>query len=418
VSYCRHIAVVGTSHRHAPLARREQLRLADDAAGALVRRLAAHGIEAVALSTCNRTEIYVAGADPASATRLAAAELAALSTGAAPSTGAALYRHEDEQAARHLFRVAAGLDSLVAGETQILGQVRAAHAQALDLGSSGRALNRLFQFAIEAGRRVRTETELARHPVSIPSVAVELVRRELGAVRGLRTVVVGTGAMAELVALNLVHRNVGRLSIAGRTGARAAELALRLDAEWLPLDDLRSGIADADVVLSATSAPDFVVTRALVAGRTKPLLLVDLAVPRDIDPDIARVPGCTVRNVDDLESIAAWGLDRRLGEVPRAEAIAAEEAARFALWLREAAVAPAIASLRRRAEEIRIAELARVAGRLAHLPAADRRSIESLTAQLVAKLLHAPTVRAKEAAAREQNMYADALLHLFALNDG
>jgi glutamyl-tRNA reductase len=409
VSHRRHVAVVGTSHRHASLDRREQLRLDDDAACAVVRRLAQHGCEAAALSTCNRTELYVAGADVDSACRLADSELG----------GAALYRYDDEQAARHLFRVAAGLDSLVAGETQILGQVRAAHARALDLGSSGRTLNRLFQFAIEAGRRVRTETELARHPVSIPSVAVELVQRELGDLRGLRAVVVGTGSMAELVALNLVHRHVGRLSIAGRNGSRAAEIALRLDVEWLPLGELARGLHDADVVVSATSAPSFVVTRRELESREpgSRLLLVDLAVPRDIDPDVGRIPGCALRNVDDLESIAASSLDRRLGEVPRAEAIVAEESARFVLWQREAAAAPAIASLRRRAEEIRTAELARVAGRLAHLSPAERRSIESLTAQIVAKLLHAPTIRAKEAAARDENMYADALLHLFALND-
>ena len=411
MSGARQIAVAGTSHRHAPLDRRERLRLDDDVADGIVRRLAADGYEAVALSTCNRTELYLAGPDAQAARRRALAELRSL------GADAACYRYEDERAARHLFRVAAGLDSLVAGETQILGQVRAAHALALAAGATGRALNRLFQQAIEAGRRVRTETDLARHPVSVPSVAVELAERELGDLAGLSALVVGTGAMGQLVALNLLHRGVGRLAVAGRNPSRAAELALRLDAEWLQLDDLRLGLAAVDVVFSATAATDHVITQQHVGLARRPLLLVDLAVPRDVDPTVDVLPGCTVRTIDDLQDVAAAGLNRRLTEVPRAEAIVAEEAGRFGVWQRELAAAPAIASLRRRAEQIRTAELARAAARLAHLSPAERRSVETLTAQIVAKLLHAPTVRAREAAGRDENMYADALLHLFAIDD-
>jgi glutamyl-tRNA reductase len=411
VTGARQVVVVGTSHRHAPLERRERLRLDDERAAGIVRRLASDGHEAVALSTCNRTELYIAGADARTARRRAEVELASL------GAGATLYRYEGERAARHLFRVAAGLDSLVAGETQILGQVRAAHALALDAGSSGRTLNRLFQQAVEAGRRVRTETEVARHPVSVPSVAVELVQRELGDLSGLSALVVGAGSMGQLVALNLVHRRVGRLAVAGRTGSRAAELALRLDADWIPFDELERALEGVDVVLSATSAPGYVITPRQIRHARRSLLLVDLAVPRDVDPEVSSLPGCTVRNLDHLEHVAASSLERRLGELPRAEAIVTEEAARFLVWHRELAAAPAIASLRRHAEEIRTAELARAAGRLADLSPAERRSVESLTAQIVAKLLHAPTVRAKQAAGRDEKMYADALLHLFALND-
>jgi glutamyl-tRNA reductase len=251
----------------------------------------------------------------------------------------------------------------------------------------------------------------------VPSVAVELAERELGDLAGLSALVVGTGAMGQLVALNLLHRGVGRLAVAGRDPSRAAELALRLDAEWLQLDDLRLGLADVDVVFSATAASDHVITQQHVDLARRPLLLVDLAVPRDVDPTVGVLPGCTVRTIDDLQDVAAAGLDRRLTEVPRAEAIVAEEAGRFGVWQRELAATPAIASLRRRAEQIRTAELARAAARLAHLSPAERRSVETLTAQIVAKLLHAPTVRAREAAGRDENMYADALLHLFAIDD-
>jgi len=407
----RHVVVVGTSHRHVSIERREQLRMCDARAAEVVQRLSSHGHEAVALSTCNRTEPYAAGPDARAARGAAEAELRLL------GAGDALYRYEDEQAARHLFRVAAGLDSLVAGETHILGQVRAAHGLALDEGSSGAALNRLFQQAIEAGRRVRTETEVARHPVSIPSVAVELAQRELGDLAARSALIVGAGTMGQLVALNLTHRGIGRLAVTGRTVSRAAELALRLDAEWLELDGLADALSGVDVVFSATSSPEHVITAREVGATRRPLLLVDLAVPRDVDPAVADLPGCTVRNVDDLETVAASSLDRRMRELPRAEAIAAEEAALFVQRQRERAAAPAIASLHRRAEEIRAAEVARAAGRLASLSPTERRSVESLTAQIVAKLLHVPTIRAKEAARRDENMYADALLHLFALND-
>ena len=406
----RHVVVVGTSHREEPLARRERLRLGPTQAAVVAQRLAAQGLEAVALSTCGRTELYVAGADVRTARRRAGDAVEELGT-------AGTYSHEDERAARHLFRVAAGLDSLVTGESQILGQVREAHRLALDADASGRTLNRLFRQAVEAGKRVRTETELGRHPISIASVAVELVRRELGELADLRVLVVGTGSTAQLVGLNLLHGGAGRFAIAGRTPARAAELALRLDADWVPLDALADEIARVDVVVSATSAHGYVVTRNDIAPRARPLLLVDLAVPRDIDPAVRSLDGCALRDVDELEDVAASSLAMRLREVPRAEAIAAEEAAAFAAWLRELAATPAIASLHRRAEEIRVAELTRAAGRLTGLSPAQRRTVESLTTQIVGKLLHTPMIRAKEAAGREEGAYADALLHLFALNE-
>jgi len=406
----RHVVVVGTSHRHLPLELRERLRLDVARTVEVVERLAVHGVEAVALSTCNRTELYVAGADSRAARDRAEAALNDLGTGAA-------YVQEDERAARHLFRVAAGLDSLVAGESQILGQVRAAHRLALDAGASGPTLNRLFHRAVEVGKRVRTETELARHPVSVASVAVELVRRERGPLAGLSALVVGTGATAQLVALNLVHQGVGRLTVAGRTPARAAELALRLNADSTGLDELGRTLEGMDVVVSATAAPGYVVTPTHVRPRRRPLLFVDVAVPRDVDPAVRSLPSCMLRDVDDLEDVAASGREQRLRAAPKAEAIATEEAAAFAAWQRELTAVPAIASLRRRAEEIRAAELARAAGRLVGLSSTERRTVESLTAQIVGKLLHTPMIRAKEAAGREERMYADALAHLFALNE-
>jgi glutamyl-tRNA reductase len=405
-----HVVVVGSSHQHLPLDRRARLRLDTPRAAVVAENLSAHGLEAVALSTCNRTELYVAGADARTAHRRAAdafEELGAVSG----------FAHADEDAARHLFRVAAGLDSLVTGESQILGQVRAAHGLALETGASGRTLNRLFRQAVEVGKRVRTETDLARHPVSIPSIAVELLRRELGNLTDLNVVVIGTGATAQLVALNLRHRGAGRIAIAGRTPARAAEVASRLRVDQVSFDDLADRIEDADAVVSATSALGYVVTPAHIARRARPLLLVDLAVPRDVDPTVALLPGCTVRDIDGLADIAEASLVRRFHEVPRAEGIAAEEAAAFDEWRRELTAAPAIASLRRRAEEIRITELARTAGRLAGLSPAQRRTVESLTAQIVGKLLHTPMIRAKEAAALEDGAYADVLSHLFALDE-
>jgi glutamyl-tRNA reductase len=407
------LVLVGISHHRAPVEVRERVALTPGQAAELSRELAADGTEAVCLSTCNRTELYVAHEDAAEAGRRA--EAALFDAQLAP----ALYRLRDEAAALHLFRVAAGLDSLVPGEGEILGQVRAAY----ELGASGPLLDRLFRQALHAGKKVRAQTAIAESPASVSAAAAALAQQVFGELTGRRILVVGAGKMSELAARNLLSRGAHIAFVANRTVDRAAQLARHFGGEPLPLERIGEELARADVVVSSTSAAGFVLRRgdvaaALPARKGRPLFLIDLAVPRDLDPAIHELDGCYLYDIDDLQAVVAESLAGRRREAERAEAIVAEEAERFRTWQASLDVVPAIASLRARAEEIRTAELARLEARLGRLSEAERRAVESTTAQIVNKLLHLPTVRMKQAAVTANGvLYADAVRHLFGLGE-
>jgi glutamyl-tRNA reductase len=410
------LALVGTSHHRAPVEVRERVALDREAAGALARRLAGEGIEAVCLSTCNRTELYLGGAGVEARAEAALRELAG---DAEPELVPALYRLRDGAAALHLFRVAAGLDSLVPGEGEILGQVRTAYEQ----GVTGPLLDRVFRQALHAGKKVRAHTAIAESPASVAAAAAALAQQVFGDLTGHRIVLVGAGKISEQAARNLVSRGAEIAQVANRTLDRAADLAAGLGAEALALDDLGQELERADVIVSSTSAPGVVLHRddvaaALKGRRGRPLLLIDLAVPRDLDPGIHELDGCYLYDIDDLEAVVSESLTGRRREAERAEAIVAEEAERFREWQASLDVVPAIASLRARAEEIRAAELARVDARLSRLSETERRAVEAVTAQIVNKLLHLPTVRMKEAAVTADGvLYADAVKHLFGLGE-
>jgi glutamyl-tRNA reductase len=411
------LALVGVSHRSAPVELRERVAVDLDGAAALARTLAV-GAEAVVLSTCNRTEIYVAQpeGDPETVAEEALARLAA---DARSELAPVAYRLSDESAALHLFRVAAGLDSLVPGEGEILGQVR----DAFDAGSTGPLLDRVFRMALHAGRRARVETAIGESPSSVPSAAAALAQQVFDGLAGRRVVLVGAGRMSDLTARNLRSRGAVITAVANRTVDHAQELAERHDARAVGLDALGAELVDADIVVASTSSPGFVLrlgelAQELRSRRGRPLLLVDLAVPRDIDPALATLDGCFVYDIDDLEAVVAASLEGRRAEAHRAERIVAAEAARFREWQASLAVVPAIASLRAWAEAIRSAELERLEGRLGALADADRKLVETATAQIVNKLLHLPTVRLKEAAVTADGvLYADAVRHLFGLED-
>ena len=411
------LTLVGVSHHRAPIELRERVALDLDGSAALGRRIAAAGGEAVVLSTCNRTELYVARELGADAQAVAA--LLDLSGDRAGELGAVLYRLADESAALHLFRVAAGLDSLVPGEGEILGQVR----QAAEAGATGPFLERLFRQAVTTGRKVRVETAIGESPASVPSAGAALAQQVFGDLDGRRVLLLGAGKMSELTARNLVSRGAVIGGVANRTLEHGAELARRLGATALVLDRVGDELARADVVVASTSAPGFVISRPAVRGalrarRGRPLLFVDLAVPRDVDPAIAELDGCFVYDIDDLEAVVEQTLAGRRDESARAERIVSAEAARFREWHASLEVVPAIASLRARAEEIRAAELARVEPRLSRLSDDDRGIVDAVTAQIVNKLLHLPTVRLKEAAAAADGvLYADVVRHLFGLGE-
>jgi len=407
------LALVGLSHHRAPVELRERVALGGAEAAELARSLAADQAEAVCLSTCNRTELYVAHEHLLEALRRAGSAFVD------PELAPAIYRLSDEAAARHLFRVAAGLDSMVPGEGEILGQVRSA----FELGSSGPMLDRLFRQALHAGKRVRTQTAIAESPASVSAAGAALAQQVFGDLTDRLILVIGAGKVSELAARNLLSRGARIAFVANRSRDRAAELARRFGAEPLALDRIDDQLERADVVISSTSAPGVVLRReqiaaALPARKGRALFLIDLAVPRDLDPEINNLDDCYLFDIDDLEAVVAESMAGRRREAERAEAIVAEEADRFGAWQASLEVVPAIASLRARAEEIRVAELARLEGRLGRLSDADRRAVESTTAQIVNKLLHLPTVRMKQAAVTADGvLYAEAVRHLFGLGE-
>ena len=394
------LVLVGTSHHHAPVELREQVALDRDQAQVLAARLGEDGREAVCVSTCNRTELYVAAPDADEAERAAAAALASLG----PEIEPALYRLRDRAAAHHLFRVAAGLDSLVPGEGEILGQVRAAH----ELGTTGPLLDRAFRQALHAGRKVRAQTAIGESPASVSAAAAALAEQVFGSLGERSILLLGAGKVSEQAARNL--------------RSRGAEITLVANSKT-EREQIHERLAEVDVVIASTNAPGLVlevatVAEALRARRGRRLLLIDLAVPRDLDPAIGELDGCYLFDIDDLEQIVVETLSLRRREAERAEAIVAAEAEKFHEWHASLDVVPAIASLRARAEEIREAELQKAESLLGRLDESQRRAVEAVTAQIVNKLLHLPTVRMKQAAAAADGvLYAEAVRHLFGLGE-
>ena len=410
------LLLVGTSHRVAPVELRERVALDLEQCSELAREVAAVTGEAVCLSTCNRTELYLAGDGLQEAVEQA---VAALADRSGADLRPVLYRLEDEAAAIHLFRVAAGLDSMVPGEGEILGQVR----DAFEAGATGPLLDRLFSQALHAGKKVRTETAIAESPASVSSAAAALAEQVFGDLSGCRVLLVGAGKIGELAARNLVSRGAVIAAVANRSLDKAQELAGGFGGRAVSLDDIPGELVRVDVVLTSTSSPGQLLSRADVAGalpgrKGRPLFFIDIAVPRDLDPAIHELDGCYLYDIDDLESVVAQSLAGRRREAGRAEEIVLDEAERFRAWQASRDVAPAIASLRALAEEIRESELERARTRLERLSEAERRAVEAVTSRIVDKLLHVPTVKMKEAAAGADGaVYADALRHLFGLGD-
>jgi glutamyl-tRNA reductase len=395
------LTLIGLSHNVAPVELRERVTLDAPAAAALASSLG----DAICLSTCNRTELYFEGVDERQA-------VTALQDLAGEPLEGVLYRLHEDAAALHLFRVASGLDSLVPGEGEILGQVRGAYEAA----RPGALLDRVFRQALGVGKRVRSETAIGESPASVSSAAGALAAQVFGDLTGRRVLLIGAGRIGELAASNLASRGATIAYIANRTVDTARDLAHRFGGEAIALADIASRLGNVDVVISSTSAPETVVQAGDVpAKRRTPLFFIDIAVPRDLDSAIAKLDGCFLYDIDDLEAVVAETLSGRRSEAARAEQLVAEEAERFRSWRASLDVVPAIASLRARAEEIRAAELAKVDARMSD---DERRTLESVTSQILNKLLHLPTIRMKEAAVSADGAaYADAVRHLFGLEE-
>jgi glutamyl-tRNA reductase len=395
------LSLVGLSHHVAPVALRERVTLDITAAAALAREAG----DAVCLSTCNRTELYLADGDDDRA-------VAMLEDIAGVSLDGVLYRLRDEPAALHLFRVAAGLDSLVPGEGEILGQVRAAYESV----SPGPLLDRVFRQALAVGKRVRTETAIGESPASVSSAAAALAAQVFGDLDGRRVMLIGAGRIGELAAGNLASRGARIAYVANRTLESGRRLADRFGGSAIAISDVPAHLSETDVVVSSTSSTEPVLRAGQVpARRGRPLFFIDIAVPRDLDPAIGSLDGCFLYDIDDLEAVVAETLAGRRAEAERAEQLVGEEGVRFREWQASLDVVPAIASLRARAEEIRQGELARSAARLSEH---ERLELDSITMRILNKLLHLPTVRMKEAALTAEGVaYADAVRHLFGLEE-
>jgi glutamyl-tRNA reductase len=418
------LLALGVSHKTAPLDLRERLSLTEgSAAGALRELTAAEGIhEAAAISTCNRTELYLIVSDPVEAESTALGVLTRQAEIRPTELLGHLYSLRSGEAARHLFRVTAGLDSMIVGEAEIQGQVKRAYELALVEGAAGPILNRLFRGALAAGGRVREETAVGEKGVSIPSVAVELARRTLGDLGERRVLVIGAGETAELVAKALVARGAASVFVANRHYDRAIGLAQRFDGEAVRFEELPEQLRAADIVVSATNSPHHIVEREGLAQvmetrAGRPLLLVDIAVPRDIEPECREVVGVSLHDIDDVQQIVERNADGREAEARRAEPILAAELDRFERWLASLEVVPTIASLRERADEIVDRVLAENDGRWEGLAEADRERLAAMAKAIASRLLHEPTLRMKRSAGSDDAyLYVSALRELFGLD--
>jgi glutamyl-tRNA reductase len=418
------LVVVGLNHRTVPVELLERMTVPPAGLPKALRSLALreHLAEAVLLSTCNRTEVYARttmfhpGVDDV---RHFLADQAGMDPDGLADL---LYTYHEDAAVAHLFGVAAGLDSMIIGEGEILGQVREAWQVAEREGAVGPFLSRTFRQAVEVGKRARTETGIARHAVSVPSAAVTLATERLGSLEGRRVLVVGAGDVGEKMAIALSGAGAGEIVVANRTPSRGAALAGRLGGRAIALDGVADELVGIDVLLSCTGSADVLIERAdieeVMARRDgRALLVVDVAVPRDVDPGVGEVFGVTLLDIDALRAQGERSLQQRRTELARVREIITAELDRYRFERSAREAAPIVTALRARGEDLRRAELDRQSAKIGALDPDARRVLESVTRGLVNKLLHDPTVRLKDAAGTARGeLYADALSELFALD--
>ncbi len=418
-----HLFLLGVSHRTAPIELRERLDFAtrgvDDALKQLVAR--PEGREAAVLSTCNRAEVYVVAENVEGAGQHVRRFFSEYHQVPPTELDPHFYDAVDDGVARHLFRVASGLDSLVVGEPQILGQVKDAFSTASHLQTTGPLLNRLFHTSFSVGKRVRSETALAEGAVSVSYAAVELARKIFGDLTGRQVLVIGAGEMGKLTALHLRAQGAGPITIVSRTSTHASDLAERLSAVSAPWEEMSAALSTADIVVSATGSDRPILRRrdvqsAMPSRRHRPLFIIDIALPRDVEPPVGEIEQVFLYNLDDLQSIVRDNLSRRGSEVTRAEALVDEEVVRFSAWLQSREAIPTVVALRHHFESVRQSELRRLESKLSSLAPAERGKVEEVTRLIVEKLLLLPTEQLKAIADPQKVVvYADAVNRLFGL---
>lgn len=419
------LLVLGVSHKTAPLELRERLALTEGSATAVLAELTALDAvhEAVALSTCNRTEIHLVAASSVEAESAALSVLARRADIRPTELAGSLYSHHGSDAARHLFSVAAGLESMIVGESEIQGQVKRAYELALVEGATGPISNRLFREALTAGKAVRSQTGFGRARLSVSGVAVELARATLGDLTDRRVLVIGAGDQGERTAKALQERGAHTVFVANRRYDRAIGLAQRFGGSAVRLDALPEELIRADIVVSCTSSPHQLVGREdlelVTAARSgSPLVVIDIAVPRDVDPSVRELAGVTLYDMDDLQREAARGASVRQSEAEQARAIVEGHLERFENWRAGLDVTPTIASLRARGDAIVEQVLRENQARWESLSDADRERLELMARALMARMLHEPTLRLKEGVGDDRSyLYVNALRELFALDE-
>ncbi|MGB8259735.1 MAG: glutamyl-tRNA reductase [Terracidiphilus sp.] len=413
------LALIGVNHKTAPIEVRERIAISREELPETTRALASQpGVdECMIVSTCNRVEILAAVEN----SEVELVGFLARHFGLAPEVLAPhLYQHKDREAVRHLFRVAASLDSMVVGEPQILGQVKEAFAVARASGTVGGQLEHLLQSAFAAAKKVRSETEIGSNSVSIASVAVELARKIFGSLQGRTVFLVGAGKMSELAARHLVQQGAGTILVTNRTEERARRMAEPFGGRVIPFAQLHEAASQADIVISSTGAPHPIFRREhgqafLHKRRNRPMFFIDIAVPRDVDAAMGELEGIFVYDIDDLQQVAAAHMAERSRQAGDAEAMIAAEVERFDQRQRTVNVAPAIVALQRRAEELRQAELKRAQSRLGSLTADQLAAVEALTRGLVNKFLHPPMQALKQAARENDSVRLEALCETWSL---
>jgi glutamyl-tRNA reductase len=417
------VFVAGLSHRNAPVALREQLAVEDDKLRQLLQDVHATGAlrEAVLLSTCNRVELYAVAESPGEARATVFRHLCRY-RGIEPGTvEPLLYTHEGDEAVRHAFRVASSLDSMMIGEPQILGQVKDAFALAQACEVVGPALHTLFMQAFTVAKKVRTETEIGRHAVSVAFAAVELARKIFATLSGKSVLLLGAGKMSELAARHLVEQGAFPIYVVNRTWARAQDLARSLAGTAVPFDELPTAMAAVDIVIASTAATTPVVTReavqrAMQTRRGRPLFFIDIAVPRDVDESVSTLDDVYCYDIDALRQVVDANLRERAREAQRAEGLVEREVARFAARLRDVEVIPTIVSLRERLEEIRLGEVRKTLTRLPEASPETRAAIDALSSAIVNKILHAPITKLRESSrAGASRSWLELVHELFAL---
>jgi glutamyl-tRNA reductase len=420
------LLALGVSHKTAPLELRERMALTEGRAVGVLSELVERDeiLEAAVISTCNRTEFYVYASDPVGAEAVALGLLSREAETQPTELVGHLYSLRGTAAAEQLMRVTAGLDSMIIGETEIQGQIKRAYELALVEGATGPILNRLFRAALAAGKRARTETGISERSMSIPSVAVELAQRTLGELDDRRVLVVGAGETAELTARALAAKGVQAIFIANRHYDRAIGLAERFGGHAVRFEELPEELADADIVVASTSSPHHVIepeglAEVMTARGGRPLLLIDLAVPRDIHPSSREVTGTSLYDMDDLQALVERNVSGREGEARHVEGILRAELARFDRWLTAQDVTPTIAALRARADEVVERVLEENEQRWEGMTEADAERLKAAARAIASRLLHEPTLRLKRDAG-DSDAYAKVavLRELFGLDPG